>query len=73
MNGLAHLFVTPEDVLAVVALAMVAGLGGKPVRPGRGVRVAGGLAGGRSGGPDDHLVRRRPCSPPASHAAPATP
>jgi urease accessory protein len=29
-DGVAHLFVTPEDVLAVVALALLAGLGGKP-------------------------------------------
>src|SRR5438128_7140436 len=29
-DGIAHLFVTPEDVLAVVALALLAGLGGKP-------------------------------------------
>jgi urease accessory protein len=28
-DGIAHLFVTPEDVLAVVALALLAGLGGK--------------------------------------------
>jgi hydrogenase/urease accessory protein HupE len=28
-DGVAHLFVTPEDVLAVVALALLAGLGGK--------------------------------------------
>jgi urease accessory protein len=28
-DGIAHLFVTPEDVLAVVALALFAGLGGK--------------------------------------------
>lgn len=27
-DGIAHLFVTPEDVLAVVALALLAGLGG---------------------------------------------
>lgn len=29
-DGIAHLFVTPEDVLTVVALALLAGLGGKP-------------------------------------------
>ena len=29
-DGVAHLFVTPEDVLAVVALSLLAGLGGKP-------------------------------------------
>jgi hydrogenase/urease accessory protein HupE len=29
-DGIAHLFVTPEDVLVVVALALLAGLGGKP-------------------------------------------
>ena len=29
-DGVAHLFVTPEDVLAVVALTLLAGLGGKP-------------------------------------------
>lgn len=29
-DGLAHLFLTPEDVLAVVVLSLVAGLGGKP-------------------------------------------
>jgi len=29
-DGLAHLFVTPEDLLAVVALALLAGLRGKP-------------------------------------------
>jgi urease accessory protein len=29
-DGIAHLFVTPEDLLAVVALALSAGLGGKP-------------------------------------------
>jgi hydrogenase/urease accessory protein HupE len=29
-DGVAHLFVTPEDVLVVVALALLAGLGGKP-------------------------------------------
>jgi urease accessory protein len=29
-DGVAHLFVTPEDILAVVALALLAGLGGKP-------------------------------------------
>jgi hydrogenase/urease accessory protein HupE len=29
-DGIAHLFVTPEDVLAVLALALLAGLGGKP-------------------------------------------
>lgn len=29
-DGIAHMFVTPEDVLAVVALALLAGLGGKP-------------------------------------------
>lgn len=29
-DGMAHLLVTPEDVLAVVALALLAGLGGKP-------------------------------------------
>lgn len=28
-DGVTHLFVTPEDVLAVVALALLAGLGGK--------------------------------------------
>jgi hypothetical protein len=28
-DGVAHLFVTPEDVLAVVALALLAGLGGQ--------------------------------------------
>jgi hypothetical protein len=28
-DGVAHLFVTPEDILAVVALALLAGLGGK--------------------------------------------
>jgi hydrogenase/urease accessory protein HupE len=28
-DGVAHLFVTPEDLLAVVALALLAGLGGK--------------------------------------------
>jgi hydrogenase/urease accessory protein HupE len=28
-DGVAHVFVTPEDVLAVVALALLAGLGGK--------------------------------------------
>jgi urease accessory protein len=28
-DGIAHLFVTPEDVLAVLALALLAGLGGK--------------------------------------------
>ena len=28
-DGIAHLFVTPEDMLAVVALALLAGLGGK--------------------------------------------
>jgi hypothetical protein len=32
-DGVAHLFVTPEDVLLVVAVALLAGLGGK--RPGR--------------------------------------
>jgi hydrogenase/urease accessory protein HupE len=49
-DGAAHLFVTPEDVLAVVALALLAGLGGKPC--GRAVLfvlpaawVAGALAG----------------------------
>jgi hydrogenase/urease accessory protein HupE len=34
-DGIAHLFVTPEDVLMVVALALLAGLGGK--RHGRAV------------------------------------
>jgi hydrogenase/urease accessory protein HupE len=29
-DGIAHLFMTPEDVLAVVALALLAGLGSKP-------------------------------------------
>jgi hydrogenase/urease accessory protein HupE len=29
-DGVAHLFVTPEDLLVVVALALLAGLGGKP-------------------------------------------
>jgi hydrogenase/urease accessory protein HupE len=29
-DGVAHLFVTPEDALAVLALALLAGLGGKP-------------------------------------------
>jgi urease accessory protein len=29
-DGIAHLFVTPEDVLTAVALALFAGLGGKP-------------------------------------------
>jgi hydrogenase/urease accessory protein HupE len=29
-DGVAHLFVTPEDVLVVLALALLAGLGGKP-------------------------------------------
>lgn len=29
-DGIAHLFVTPEDLLAVVALALLAGLRGKP-------------------------------------------
>jgi urease accessory protein len=29
-DGIAHLFVTPQDVLAVLALALLAGLGGKP-------------------------------------------
>jgi hydrogenase/urease accessory protein HupE len=29
-DGLAHLFVTPEDLLTVVALALLAGLRGKP-------------------------------------------
>jgi len=29
-DGIAHLLVTPEDMLAVVALALLAGLGGKP-------------------------------------------
>ena len=29
-DGIAHLFVTPEDLLAVLALAMLAGLGAKP-------------------------------------------
>jgi hydrogenase/urease accessory protein HupE len=29
-DGISHLIVTPEDVLAVVALALLAGLGGKP-------------------------------------------
>jgi urease accessory protein len=49
-DGVAHLFVTPEDVLAVVALALLAGLGGK--RCGRAVLLvlpaawlAGALAG----------------------------
>jgi hydrogenase/urease accessory protein HupE len=49
-DGVTHLFVTPEDALAVVALALLAGLGGKP--PGRDVLfvlpaawLAGALAG----------------------------
>ncbi len=29
-DGVAHLFVSPEEVLAVVALSLLAGLGGKP-------------------------------------------
>ena len=29
-DGVAHLFLTPEDLLVVVALALLAGLGGKP-------------------------------------------
>jgi hydrogenase/urease accessory protein HupE len=37
-DGLAHLFVTPEDVLPVIALALLAGLRGP--RYGRGVLVA---------------------------------
>jgi hydrogenase/urease accessory protein HupE len=49
-DGIAHLFATPEDLLAVVALALLAGLGGK--RYGRAVLfvlpmawLAGALAG----------------------------
>jgi hydrogenase/urease accessory protein HupE len=49
-DGIAHLFVTPEDVLAVIALALLGGLGGK--RCGRAVLfvlplawLAGALAG----------------------------
>jgi urease accessory protein len=49
-DGVAHLFVTPEDILAVAALALLAGLAGKPY--GRAVLVvlpvawlAGALAG----------------------------
>ena len=44
-DGIGHLFITPEDVLAVVALALLAGLSGK--RCGRAVilRATDGVAG----------------------------